>query len=281
MARAPRSRIPPSVAGLPAWWGNIQLNDKGNPKAITLNGDVAVSSDVAFVGAIRFDKFRGQTLVCAPLPWDQHWSTPRQWEDNDDYLMSLWLQELGLIFSSRVVHEIVESVARRNQFHPVMDFFYVTLGGINNSIWDGTPRVGDDNTPSWLTYYLGVPDTPLVRAIGPRWMISAVSRPHDPGNQADCCLVLEGKTGLGKSTTFKILGSPWYTNDIAALNTKDAKEQMAGAWIIELDELDAITRAGEWTTVISFVSRSTDRFRFSYGRRVLEYRRHRTRQLDT
>jgi putative DNA primase/helicase len=133
--------------------------------------------------------------------------------------------------------------------------------------------VGDDVTPSWLTYYLGVADTPLVRAIGARWMISAVSRIHTPGNQADCCLVLEGKTGLGKSSTFRILGAPWYTADVAALNTKDAKEQMAGVWIVELDELDAISRVAEWTSVISFVSRSVDRFRFSYGRRVVKHDR--------
>jgi predicted P-loop ATPase len=57
------------------------------------------------------------------------------------------------------------------------------------------------------------------------------------------------------------------------LNTKDAKEQLVGAWIIELDELDAVTRVGEWTSVISFVSRPTDRFRFSYGDRVIRYPR--------
>ena len=140
-----RSRIPPSVAGLPSWWANIQLNDKGNPKGITLNGDVAISNDVAFVGAIRFDKFHHQTLVSAPLPWDPHWSAPREWEKNDDYLMSLWLQELGLVFGTKIVHEIIESVARRNEFHPVMGFF-------NSLAWDGTPRLGDDHTPSWLTY---------------------------------------------------------------------------------------------------------------------------------
>jgi putative DNA primase/helicase len=57
------------------------------------------------------------------------------------------------------------------------------------------------------------------------------------------------------------------------LGTKDSQEQVVGAWIIELDELDAVRKSSDWASVLSFVSRSSDRFRFSYARRVLPYPR--------
>jgi putative DNA primase/helicase len=143
--------------------------------------------------------------------------------------------------------------------------YFDNLGGLSRqtSIWDGTPRI-----EKWLSYYLGVPDTDYTRAVGPRWLVSCIARVFEPGVQADCVLVLEGRTGIGKSSTFKILGGPFYSNDIKALSHKDAQEQVIGVWIMELDELDAVRRASDWTSVVSFVSRGTDRFRFSYGRRV-------------
>lgn len=78
---------------------------------------------------------------------------------------------------------------------------------------------------------------------------------------------------IGKSTAFEIIGGPWYANDIAALGTKDSKEQVTGAWIVELDELDAIRRASDVSGVKSFLSTRSERFRFSYGRSVQAYPR--------
>ena len=54
-------------------------------------------------------------------------------------------------------------------------------------------------------------------------------------------LVLEGAQGTFKSSVFALLGGEWYTNDIAALGTKDAQEQIIGIWIVELDEMEAVT----------------------------------------
>ena len=44
---------------------------------------------------------------------------------------------------------------------------------------------------------------------------------------------------------------------------------MAGVWIVELPELDAMTRA-EVSRVKAFITRRTDRFRPPYGRRMVE-----------
>src|SRR5262249_23113654 len=55
----------------------------------------------------------------------------------------------------------------------------------------------------------------------------------------------------------------------AELGTKDAAMQVRVAWGIEIAELASMTR-GEIERVKAFITRKVDRFRPSYGRRVIE-----------
>jgi predicted P-loop ATPase len=244
------------AAGLPPWVDHLILNDQNAPRAILYNALIALSEDPAFKDAIRHDLFRTQTMLCAPVPWDLTPVVPRGWRDQDDREATAWLQHNGIMVREEIARAAVQTVAERNRYHPVMDYFH-------NIHWDGVDRL-----ETWLTDYCGVANTPYVRAVGVRWMISGVARIYEPGCKADCVLILEGPEGIFKSTVFAVLGGPFYSNDIAAIGTKDAQEQILGIWIMELDELDAVTRARELASVKAFVSRSTDRFRFSYGRRV-------------
>jgi predicted P-loop ATPase len=56
---------------------------------------------------------------------------------------------------------------------------------------------------------------------------------------------------------------------MADLGSKDAALATIGVWIIELSELDAISRV-ERSRVKSFMSRNSDRFRPPYGRRLID-----------
>jgi putative DNA primase/helicase len=251
-----------AAAGVPVWANDVIHNDKGATRAIFYNAVVALDQDPALKNAIRHDRFRGQTMLCARVPWDPNpVRIPRPWTDQDDREATNWLQDNGIFVSEHTARNAVQTVAGRNPYHPPMDYF-------DSITWDGKPRLD-----TWLATYVGAIDSPYIRAVGARWMISAVARIFQPGCKADCVLVLEGPQGILKSTTFAVLGGPWYTNDIAALGSKDAQEQVIGAWIIELDELDAVTRAVDIALVKAFVSRQTDRFRFSYGHRVSEHPR--------
>jgi predicted P-loop ATPase len=66
-----------------------------------------------------------------------------------------------------------------------------------------------------------------------------------------------------------VLGGSWFTDEIADLGSKDAAMQTRGAWIIEIAELDSMSRADVSRTK-AFISRTTDRFRPPYGARVIE-----------
>lgn len=63
-----------------------------------------------------------------------------------------------------------------------------------------------------------------------------------------------------KSTALKTLADPWFTDEIAELGSKDAAMQTRGVWIIEIAELDSMSRA-DVSKIKGFISRTTDRFR--------------------
>jgi predicted P-loop ATPase len=156
-----------------------------------------------------------------------------------------------------IAGQAVETVARDATFHPVREY----LGGL---AWDGTPRLDH-----WIDTYLGAKATPYTCAIGPRWMISAVARVCRPGSQADCALILEGPQGIKKSTALATLAGDWFTDGLSELGSKDAAMETRGVWIVELAELDSLSRA-ETSTVKAFISRRHDRFRPPYGKRIVD-----------
>jgi predicted P-loop ATPase len=82
-------------------------------------------------------------------------------------------------------------------------------------------------------------------------------------------LILESDQGLMKSTALKVLAEPWFADEIADLGSKDAAMQTRGVWVIEIAELDSMSRA-DVSKIKGFISRTTDRFRPPYGKRLIE-----------
>jgi predicted P-loop ATPase len=249
------------VVGLPKWYSKIIVNDNNRPHpgAAARNAEIALTEDPAFVGAIRHDALRGQTMVGTPLPWDPTTQIPRPWEAGDDTRAMLWLQDRGIMVgSSRLVAEVVDVIAEAHPYHPVIHFFQ-SLGWSRTSIWDGTPRVGGGGDPSWLTRYLGVEDSPYVRAVGASWPIIAVERILTPGCRAPV-LVLGGETDVNKSAVFKILGGPAY-GSLDALGLRTQTERLRGAWIVEITDVGRLRRPADWRTLFDFALRGVDHFR--------------------
>jgi predicted P-loop ATPase len=151
----------------------------------------------------------------------------------------------------------VETVARDATFHQVRDY----LDGLK---WDGTKRL-----ETFAANYLGTDDTSYFTAVGQCMFIAAVARVMRPGCKVDHIPILEAEQGALKSSTIDALFSPWFSDDLAELGTKDAAMQVRVAWGIEIAEL-ASMRKGEIERVKAFIARRVDRFRPSYGRHVVE-----------
>ena len=123
---------------------------------------------------------------------------------------------------------------------------------------------------SWLRDYFHVADSEYVRAVGPRYLVSAVARVYAPGCNVDHMLVLEGPQGKQKSEALRTLAvnDDWYTDRLSHVGTKDAAIETAGVWIVELSEMDAMTRATASATK-SYLTRRSDRFRPPYAKHLV------------
>jgi hypothetical protein len=206
-------------------------------------------------GVLGFNEFGFGTVVLKPAPWGV---VPNgEWTDHEDRLATEWLQRQGILVSVDVAGQAVQTAARDHPFHPVRTY-------LQSLRWDGVQRVDH-----WLSMYLGAEDTEYSRAVGSRWLISAVARIFRPGAKADCCLILEGPQGIRKSTALRTLAGEYFTDELADLGSKDAAMQTRGVWIIELSELDSLSHS-EVARIKAFMSRTTDRFRPPYGMRLVE-----------
>ena len=160
-----------------------------------------------------------------------------------------WLQRKRIWVRKEIAAQAVHAIAREHSFHPIRMF-------LNSLTWDGTPRID-----GWLTHYLGACLSDYRRAIGAKWLIGGIARVYKPGIKNDACLILEGPQGTLKSTALRTLaGDSFFTDDIAELGSKDSAMQTRGVLIIELAELDSMTRS-EVSHVKAFMSRKRDRIR--------------------
>lgn len=230
-------------------------NTEGRILPVLANAIAAFRHAPEWGGVLAFNEFGFGTVVLKPTPWG---IVPKgEWTDYEDRLAADWLQRQGILVSVEVAGQAVQTAARDRPFHPVRAY----LRGL---CWDGVERLD-----RWLTAYLGAAETEYSRAVGSRWLISAVARIFRPGAKADCCLILEGPQGIRKSTALRTLAGEHFTDELADLGSKDAAMQTRGVWIIELSELDSLSHS-EVARIKAFMSRTTDRFRPPYGMRLVE-----------
>lgn len=238
------------------WEAELTLSKDGKGYAKTLRNVALVLQNASeFRAAIAFDDFAQRLVSTRATPA----GPAGPWSDDHDLQATVWLQgsRWKLDAGDDLVARAVRAVAARQRVHPLRD-------RLNSLRWDGVARVD-----TWLTTYLGADDSAVHRAIGAKWVLSAVARAFNPGCKVDGVLILEGVQGRGKSTALRILSLGYFADELADIGGKDAAMQLQGAWIHEFAELDAIGKA-EASRVKSFITRSTDRFRPPWGRHVVE-----------
>jgi predicted P-loop ATPase len=241
------------------WRAGLLCTDEGDPRAVLANAVHALRHAPEWHGVLWRDAFATRTVARQSPPWvadAQDWQE-ETWTDVNDSLTATWLQQHGIMVPRSIAGEAVETVAHDRSFHPVREY----LGGL---AWDGVPRI-----EQWITTYCHGKDSAYVRAVGSRWLLSAVARIYEPGCKADCVLIFEGDQGARKSQAFSALARPWFSDRLSDLGSKDAALECAGVWIIEIAELDSLSRA-EASAIKAFMSRTHDRFRPPYGKRVIE-----------
>jgi hypothetical protein len=238
------------------WRDELIRSNNGKVLPLLANAITTFRSAPEWSGALAWDAFAMRVVAVRETPW----GAVEAWTDQEDRRATEWLQRAGILVKVVEAGQAVQTVAKDCAFHPVREY----LDGLK---WDGIKRIDD-----WLTLYAGAETTDLNRAVGARWLISAAARVYQPGSKADCCLILEGLQGIGKSTLLAILGGEWYSDDVADLTTKDAPLGTRGKWILEFAELDTLARVAP-SRIKAFISRATDRFRLPYDRRAADFPR--------
>lgn len=158
----------------------------------------------------------------------------------------------------------VLSLCTENRFDSLVDHLCSLPG------WDGTPRLD-----GWLVDYLGAQDNAYTREAGAAWLTAAVVRAFEPGAKFDQMLVLEGATGLRKSTALRVIATGTLDlrcndrfSDAPFLGARDAREIMevtAGVWILECAELDGLSKR-DAGTLKAMITRQEDKGRAAYAR---------------
>lgn len=243
------------------WKDRLITGDRGI-KPLLANAMTALRFAPEWREVLAFNEMSRRTEVVGGSPWKP--DADYLWSDNDDVRFAEWLQWRGIEVNVAVANLAAESVARERGYHPIQQY-------LKKLDWDGKPRIDE-----WLIHYLMAPDTPYVRAVAAKWLISGVARVMEPGCQADYTLIFQGEQRSGKSTALRTLAvqDRWFTDDVQNPGTKEAAQQLLGIWIVELGELTQIVgRAAEMEVIKGWLTRRWDHYRPPYGRRADDFPR--------
>jgi predicted P-loop ATPase len=253
-------RLAELQAATPDWMLDCIRGDNGKLLPILANALIALRAMMSNTFAL--DEMMCTAMLMEPLEAPGE-SLPRPVTDVDVGIVQDRLQHFGFPRMSKdTVHQAVDIRAHECRYHPVRDY-------LNGLQWDGKPRLAN-----FLPDYFGADSTAYTRAIGSMFLVSMVTRIFDPGCKADHMLVLEGPQGTLKSTACAVLGGKWFSDNLpdVSMAGKDVSQHLRGKWLIEVSEMHAMSRT-EATQLKAFITRTSERYRPSYGRKeVIEPR---------
>ena len=241
----------------PDWTDQLILDKEGKIIANLANLILILREAPEWKGVLDYDEFNARVVIRKRPPWGEE-MPDAPWTDHHESLARVWFQNQKISPSAGDVGRAVQAAARHNPFHPVRDYF-------ESLVWDGVPRLD-----TWLVNYFHVEGSEYVRAIGPRYLMSAVARIYRPGCKVDHVLVLEGPQGRQKSEALRTLvkNDSWFTDRLSHVASKDAALEIAGVLIVEIAEMDALTKATS-SAIKAFLTRRRDRFRPPYGKHTI------------
>jgi putative DNA primase/helicase len=233
------------------WQLTLELNKNGSVKDTPTNILTIMRNDPRIQG-VAYNQMTHLIDVNKKLPWKQ---VKPGWNDADLANLKMYFDRHYGIWSPTKIKDALLTAASERIFHPIKDY----LEGL--PVWDGTERVD-----TLLIDYLGAEDNRYTRAIMRKTLVAAVTRIYEPGIKFDYILVINGPQGIGKSTFFAKLGGKWFSDSLTVSDMRDksAAEKLQGYWILEMGELAGLRKV-DVETVKSFITRTDDKFRQSYG----------------
>lgn len=219
-----------------------------------------LSLDPELMGLVRMNDFTELLERSRRTPWGRD---PGEWDEEDDLMLGEYLLRTHnlMIKATGTLRAGVRMAARLHRFNPVVDL-------VRSEPWDQVQRL-----PHWLSDCLGVPETPYTRLIGACFIKGMVARALWPGCKFDYMLILKGAQGAQKSTVFRTLAAPWFTDNAIRMGDKDSLLALQAVWLAESSELESLNKS-ETNAIKQFLSASEDLFRPPYGAQMIKRPRH-------
>lgn len=248
---------PVTVTPSDDWMQMLTYTSKGGLEKNNLkNVALFMANHEKFKGLFWYDEFFRQIMA-------KHKNSVVPISDEFAVDMMILCESLGLNKNFDIVNKMIIKVAKDRPRNPAREYF-------EHLKWDGVERLD-----KWLSYYFGAEDEPqeYLAFIGKKWLTAAVKRIYQPGCKFDHILVIEGQTGLGKSTALKTLATfgdetRCYCTDsfsFADIGNKDGISKTNGKIIIELAEMVGHNRK-ETEEIKAWITKQWDEARPAYAR---------------
>lgn len=186
-----------------------------------------------------------------------------RWTDADDAEARRYIETQYKIHSVQKCDDALRIMFKRNEYHPIRDL-------VDSLEWDGVSRIYD-----FLHVWTKCEDTPYTREVSRLIFAGGIHRLYNPGCKFDDMPVLIGKRqGEGKSTLVRWLAlRDEYFTECSEFEGQKGIEGIEGAWICEVSELLAMSKAREQEAVKGYLTRLNDRYRMPFDKRVTDHPR--------
>ena len=235
----------------------LARNDKRAIKNTIENYIAILKNDDVFKDKLLFNELSGEPekLVNGKI---------EAWTDVDDSNARSYIEKRYTIYSEKKLNDALNIVFNENSYNPVKDI-------IEAIEWDGVSRI-----QILLSKWLGVVNDSYTREVSRLIFAGGIHRLYKPGCKFDDMPVLIGtKQGEGKSSFVSWLAlKDDFFREVKEIEGQKGVEILQGAWICEMGELLALTKAKEVEAVKAYITCRTDVYRKAYGRRVTKMPRH-------
>ena len=234
---------------------SLILTSGGKPKNIIDNYYRILVYDPQFEG-VRFNELTGR-----PEFYDGSKVLP--WDDTKDAEARCYIEGKYEIYSVKKYYDAFDMLSEERAYNPIKERLALLQ-------WDGKPRI-----ESFLYKCMAADNSAYTREVSRLIFAGGIHRLYNPGCKFDEMPVLIGtRQGEGKSTIVRWLAlADDYFTEVTEFEGQRGIESLEGAWICEVSELLAMTKAKDVEAVKSFITRQNDRYRMPFERRVSDHKR--------
>ena len=227
--------------------------DKNSPP-VKRRKPITNSTYLEAINIVYGERLRYNLLTLKP------WLDNKPFEEVEGSLEHLYIRLSSLYNIELPKEKMIDSLlvlAKEREFNPVIDY----LRRVEREV---EPI---DDIYNLAARYFGLTDELSNTCLG-NWLLSAVGRALYPGCYTRQVLVLQGKTNIGKSTFFRILGGEFFSDSLGNAKDKDQLLVAGGNWILEWAEIETMLTKKLAGEAKHFITATSDCLRKPYGRNV-------------